>query len=78
MTITQDDITSFGKFAAARIGDGRSDLTFEDLLREWRERREYNETVESIKRSVAEYEAGQTDSLDQALANARQKIGLNE
>lgn len=78
MSKTLDDLASFDKFVAARVRNGGAHLLLEDLLREWRASQETEETAADIRASLADFEAGRTDSLDQAFENVRRRMGIGE
>jgi hypothetical protein len=61
-----------------RIENGGSKLTFVELVREWLDRREYDETVASIQRSLRDYDEEQALPLEEAFQEIRRKLGLPE
>jgi hypothetical protein len=76
MAVTQADLEAFQRFAAERLaGEGAESLR--DLLHEWESVRERRETIDSVKRGLADIEAGRThaakDLLDELRAGLTSK-----
>ncbi len=65
------ELTSFREYLDQRIADGESGLTPENALRDWRER---NETVQSIRRGIADADAGRQRPADELLEQLRTRL----
>jgi predicted transcriptional regulator len=63
MTITQSDLDSFHDFGSQFLARSKGKVTLEELVQQWCAERECNETIESIKRGVADAEAGRVQEL---------------
>jgi hypothetical protein len=76
MAVTQADLEAFQRLAAERLaGEGAESLS--DLLHEWESARERRETIDSVKRGLADIDAGRTrgatDLLDELRAGPNSK-----
>jgi len=73
MSVTLEDIQSFATFAEQNVGHSNS-RSLEDLLRLWREKREAEIVVESIREGEAEYEAGGGRTIDEVCDEVRARL----
>lgn len=76
MSINQSDLDSFHDFASRIIARQADDRSLEDLIQLWRYEQEQKETIESIRRGVADAAAGRMCDLDEADARNRQELGF--
>ncbi len=70
MAVTQADLEAFQRFAADRLAH-QSAESLGDLLREWEASRDRHETIESIKRGLADVDAARTRSADEIINELR-------
>jgi hypothetical protein len=77
MSATLQELFDFNRFAEEKLSLGRS-VTLQDLLDEWNAQREHQQSIEGIRESMRQYEAGQALPLDEAFAEIRQKLGRRE
>src|SRR5437762_2192498 len=63
MTVNQSELDSFHHFATHELAHAGRDLELEELIRHWHEQRERSETVQSIRRGVADADAGRLHDL---------------
>ena len=68
--VNQSDLDSFHDFATSLLSHAESNFSLEELVVKWRTQRELAETVESIRRGVADAAAGRMHNL----ADVNQKI----
>jgi len=69
------DLQSFYSFLGQQLNTGEGLSTPEQLLKNWRARAEYEQTVADVRESIAEYEAGKGVPVEVAFANVRKKLG---
>jgi predicted transcriptional regulator len=67
---------AFYAFLGEQIQNGGRHTPPEELLKHWRQ--EFNETVEAIRRGMADIEAGRYRSLAEVDADMRQKYGIED
>jgi hypothetical protein len=73
MGVTQADIESFQRFAVERLAAcGAESMT--ELLRAWETAEQRRETIESVKRGIADLEAGRTRPANEVLDELRGRI----
>ena len=77
MNVTRQELSDFHRFAEERLSFG-SVATLQALLDEWSAQREHQQSIEGIRESMRQYEAGQALPLDEAFAEIRQKLGRRE
>ena len=62
MTVTQEQLDSFHRFASEKLGNGDSELTWQELLEWWRVENptpeEQREAHAAIREGLADVEAG--------------------
>jgi predicted transcriptional regulator len=76
MSISQSDIDSFHAFAMQQLPTCGPGQQLEDLARKWQLQREQEETLASIRRGVADAEAGRVQSLSAVDERIRTELGL--
>jgi len=76
MTAIQSDLDGFHNFASEELARSGRDLTLEDLLRQWRARQEQAETLASIRRGIADSEAGRVQGLTAVDDSIRVELGF--
>ena len=67
-----------GHLEGGEIQGGENLSTPEQLLKAWRAREEFQETVADVRESVADYAAGKGVPAEVAFANVRKKLGGHE
>lgn len=80
MSSTATQLAAFQHFATARIADGPSDLTIDELFDEWRltnpSEEELGKSTRAIAASLRDLDSGETGrSADQVLDELRAKYG---
>jgi hypothetical protein len=70
MSVTQSDLDAFQQFAAERIARKGAE-SLDELLREWELARERRDTIESVKRGLADVDGGRTRPADSLLDELR-------
>lgn len=70
-TDSRNDLVSFHAFVKKQLDKGQSNLTPDEVLALWREQ---VETAESIKRSLADIEAGRTEPADAVIDRLRNEL----
>jgi predicted transcriptional regulator len=76
MTITQTELDSFHLFATHILARTKRKLSLEQLMFEWQAKREQAETVESVRRGIADAEAGRLCDLAEVDAKIRTELGF--
>ena len=76
MTVNQTDLDSFHHFATHLLSHAERDLSLEELINKWRAEREHSETVDSVRRGVADAEAGRMHDLADVDAKIRAELGF--
>ena len=64
MSVTQDELLEFNKYATEKLRAGHAD-SLEELLLEWRLVRERNEVNAAIRRGIADVDAGRSRPLSE-------------
>jgi predicted transcriptional regulator len=76
MTINQSDLNNFHQFATDVLARAGQELELEDLMRQWLAERDRAATVDSIRRGVADAEAGRVHDLADVDAGIREKLSF--
>lgn len=76
MPITTDDLNRFHEFAVSMVSRGQTELTLAELVAHWQQAQERASANESIKQSLAEFEAGQGQPAREFLAEMKNKYNL--
>jgi hypothetical protein len=74
--MTMQQLDEFHRFAAAQIRATEAELSLEECLRRWRRECEERETVAAVNRSLADFEAGRYQSLEEADREMRAELGF--
>ena len=77
MTVLQE-LDEFTRFAESKLCDSEAGLSLEKCLKLWRRQIEEDETVASIQRSLADYEAGRVKSAKEAFEDVRRQLGISQ
>jgi hypothetical protein len=72
--VTMSDFQEFAAFAGERISRGDTS-TLSELALAWEEARELQASIDRLRLSEADDEAGRTEELDDAMASIRQQLG---
>ena len=76
MIVNQSDLDSFHNFATHLLATSAGDLSLDELLSQWRAKREQAETVESVRRGVADADTGRLRDLADVDAKIRADLGF--
>lgn len=76
MIVSQSDLDSFHQFASRVIAQRGDHLTFEELVAQWHAQQEREETIESVRRGVADADAGRMHDISEVDATIRGKLGF--
>lgn len=76
MTVNQSDLDGFHHFATDLLAQAGRELSLEELVNKWRAERAHAETVESVRRGVADAEAGRMHDLADVDAKIRTELGF--
>jgi predicted transcriptional regulator len=76
MTVSQTELDSFHTFATHVIAQSGSKLSLEDLIQQWYAEREREETLASIRRGVADADAGRVRDIGDVDAEIRSALGF--
>jgi predicted transcriptional regulator len=76
MTVNQNDLDSFHRFATHQLAQAGRDLTLEDLISQRNAQWEHANTVASIRRGLADAEAGRVHDLNEVDAKIRAELGF--
>ncbi len=74
MAISAEQLEDFHRFASEKVKNGETELTIEELLRLWRMESDRLESVNAIKRGIAEVEAGRVHTLEDVDAEIRRRF----
>ncbi len=77
MPATREELDAFHRFVTARLNNGVGQLTLEQLLAEWRARRDRDDANAGLRQAIAEMRAGEGQSLDEVMGELRQEFGLS-
>jgi hypothetical protein len=76
MRATLEQVDNFRDFARQQLTNGGADLTIDALFDRWRRECELNATLQSVERSMAEFEAGMSQTLEEADTEIRRQLGF--
>jgi predicted transcriptional regulator len=76
MMISQSDLDNFHLFATNEIARVGREVSLEELVSQWRARQVDLDTVESVRRGMADAEAGRTQTLSNVDARIRTELGF--
>ena len=74
MAISAEQLEDFHRFASEKVKDGDTELTIEELLRLWRMESDRLDSVNAIKKGIAEVEAGRVHTLEDVDAEIRRRF----
>ena len=82
MTVTQEQLDSFHRFASEKLGNGGGELTWQELLALWRlenpSEQERSQTNAAIRNALEEIEAGLVQPADEAMEEIRKDFGFSK
>ena len=78
MTVTREELDRFHRFASEKIGNGGSDLSWDELFIEWRSAGERDEINTAIRKGLEDVEAGRVQAADEAMETIRKEFGFTE
>jgi predicted transcriptional regulator len=76
MATTREELENFHEYAATRLRETSTELSLDELLMEWADRRDRSEINAAISRGLADIDAGRFEPADQAMARIREEFGL--
>ena len=76
MTISQSDLDSFHYFATNELAQAVREVSLEELVSQWRAQQDDAETLASIRRGIADAEAGRVQDLNEVDAKIRTELSL--
>jgi hypothetical protein len=76
MMLSQSDLDNFHFFATNEIARAGSEVSLEELVRQWRASQVGSNTIESIQRGIADADAGRTQSLADVDVKIRTELGF--
>jgi len=77
MSISTDDLNSFHQFATSIVTRGQTTLTLSELVDHWQQSKEREATNQSIRQSLAEFESGQGQPVEEFLDEIKSKHNLS-
>ena len=78
MPPSKTEFHQFVEFATGVLATGSPDTSLDELLKQWREQREFDETVEDLRRGHADYLAGKGRPAAEVFTEIRQRLGISE
>jgi predicted transcriptional regulator len=76
MATTREELKNFHKYAAARLRESATEVSLDELLMEWTDRRARSEINKGVSRGLADVDAGRFESADEAMERLRDEFGL--
>lgn len=77
MSHALQELASFTDFAQRQLSGRDSTLSLEDCIRLWRRQSESQATIADIRQGQADFEAGLSQPLAEAVDEVRRRLGLN-
>jgi len=77
MAVTKEDLQDFHLFADEKIADGAAQ-SLEELVDAWSSRRTDEQSVADIRKSIAQYEAGEGLPVAEAFDEIRKKLDWDQ
>lgn len=74
MSITPQELSAFNQFAQQQITQGAAD-SLQKLVDEWNEQRDQQQSIQGIRESMAQHEAGQSLPADEVFRQVRSQLG---
>ena len=72
----QSELRDFVQFASSRVANGEDRLSFEDLVRQWRQTSEFTKTIEDVRGGITDAAQGKAQPISDAFAEVRRKLGI--
>ena len=76
MSITQTELNNFHEFATHLLAGAERELSLEQIVDQWQSERERAETIDSIRRGIADATAGRTRDLAKVDSKIRNELGF--
>ena len=76
MTVTQQDVDSFHRFASQQLDRGASGLTLAGLLEKWSRLREQEDVNDAIREGLEDIDAGRVKPASEVMDGLRRKYEL--
>lgn len=73
--MTKIELEAFHSFAAGKLSNGGAKLSIEDCLALWRQEQAEEEDLASIRRGLADIEAGRYHTLEEVRELLRAELG---
>ena len=78
MSVTQDELNSFHRFATERLSKSEAELSIDDLVIEWDSRRNRDQINAAIREGLADIDSGRTRPADEVTEELRKKHNIPE
>ena len=78
MTVTQQQLDDFHRFASEKLANGSAELTWDELFIWWRSSRDRESVNAAIRQGLADIDAGRYQPADEAMEEIRQEFGFSE
>jgi predicted transcriptional regulator len=77
MPTTREELDRFHEYASTRLRESTAELSLDELLMEWADRRDRSEINAAISRGLADVEAGRFEPADQFMAKLGDEFGMS-
>lgn len=78
MSLTQDELNSFHRFATERLSESEVELSIDELVIEWDSLRNRDRINAAIREGLADIDAGRTRPADEVTEELRKKHNIPE
>jgi hypothetical protein len=78
MSVTQEELDSFHRFASEKLNKGPADLSWDELFIHWQSARERDEVNTAIREGLADVEAGRYQDASEAMEEIRKEFDFPE
>ena len=72
----QSELRDFLQYASDRITSGGERLSIEELLKQWRQSSEFDQSVEDVRQGVIDAGQGKAVPISVAFSDVRKKLGI--
>ncbi len=76
MSVTQEQLDDFHRFATERLNNGSSEVSFDDLVIEWDSVRNRDEINAAIRQGLDDIDAGRHRPADEVMEELRKKHNI--
>ncbi len=74
----QSELKEFLLFASRIVEQGRGYSSVEELVKQWRQDSEYAAAVADVQQGIVDSAAGKAQSLSDAFAEVRRRLGITD